>query len=428
MRFIPRGAEYRYYYKCLERYFIGKKIQTLSVAVLRIAFNLWGKEAVLRLFIGGNCFASLEVRSVLSHCTIRCTKKYVGTFYPIQRKQSLDDDLFFKMFRFRREHFCQMLTAMKVLRRMGFPCKFVDLVNIFGLLTNRICDVYHFPMDFLYFKFARKPNWFEIWKGHFPSLAQAFRDFGAPYDSLASIFDGHNLVCCRPGGLGNLNSRLDQGQFFSGEKANHSIKFMVAQFPNGMTTLSGPYKGSSHDSKWLRESLWTEILDEIFRLTGRRFSIFGDTGFLSYQITFKQWWKAMADTCSTRRETTRISCRGSGYISKIRLLAWRMSFRISATRMTCGLAADARIEAMRKQIFSWTFALHFISTNSLTPCVSACWSQWRIFCAWLKNKQQPAASPSRCPPPARVLQRQGTNRRKHKIKRTCFRWGLVAVL
>lgn len=224
--------------------------------------------------------------------------------------QSFDEDLFFKMFRFRREHFNRVLTAMKldgksilcgrkgtgsrnraqhfpadiclliVLRRMAFPCRFVDLVNVFGLPTNRICDIYHSTVDFLYFKFARKLNRFEIWKEHFPAFAQAFRDFGAPYDSLASIFDGHNVECCRPGGLGNLTSRVDQGELFSGEKANHSVKYMVAQFPNGMTALSGPYKGSSHDAKCLRESLWTEILHDIFLQTGRRFNIFGDAGFV----------------------------------------------------------------------------------------------------------------------------------------------------
>jgi hypothetical protein len=97
---------------------------------------------------------------------------------------------------------------------------------------------------------------------------------------MASIFDGHSIECCRPGGLGNLNSRVDQGELFSGEKANHSVKHMVAQFPNGMTALSGPYKGSSHGAKCLRESLWTEILHDILMQIGRRFNIFGDAGFV----------------------------------------------------------------------------------------------------------------------------------------------------
>ena len=174
VRFISRGAEYRYYYKCLERYFIGNQIKALSLAVL---------TQCIVLSRHGSCPSHIRRRRLL--CIIgtalcikslheRMTKKHVGTFYPTQHMQTFDDDLFFKMFRFRREHFYQVLTAMKldgsksilcgrkgpgiknraqyfpadlclmiVLRRMAFPCRFVDLVNIFGLPTNRICDIYH---------------------------------------------------------------------------------------------------------------------------------------------------------------------------------------------------------------------------------------------------------------------------------------------
>ena len=114
VRFIPRGAEYRYYYKSLERYFIGKQIKTLSLAVL--------VQCVV-LFRQGNCPSAFRRRKLL--CIIgstlcikslhdRMTKKYVGTFYPTQYMQSFDDDLFLKMFRFRREHFYKMLAAMKL--------------------------------------------------------------------------------------------------------------------------------------------------------------------------------------------------------------------------------------------------------------------------------------------------------------------------
>jgi hypothetical protein len=262
---MPRGADYRYYYKCLERYFVGKQIQTLSLAVLAqcvILFIQGSRRSTMdsstrrrkRLSIIGSalCIQSLHDKM---------TKKCVGTYYPTQGMQNFDEELFFKMYRFRRLHFYQMLAAMKLdgnksilcgrtgsgirnraqhfpadiclmimLRRMAFPCRFVDLVNFFGLPTNRICDIYHSTIDFLYFKFARKLNRFEIWKEHFPAFAQAFRDFGAPYDHLSAIFDGHNIECCRPGGLGNLNSQLDQSQLYSGEKANTASNIWLHSF------------------------------------------------------------------------------------------------------------------------------------------------------------------------------------------------------
>jgi hypothetical protein len=53
---------------------------------------------------------------------------------------------------------------------------------------------------------------------------------------------------------------------------------MVAQFPDGLTARSGPYKGSSHDSKCLLESNWMEILQDIHLELGRQFLIFCDAG------------------------------------------------------------------------------------------------------------------------------------------------------
>ena len=93
---------------------------------------------------------------------------------------------------------------------------------------------------------------------------------GAPYPNLICIFDGNFKGICRPGGLGNSGCRLDQSEMYTGEKAQHGIKYLVAQFPNGMTSLAGPFKGKAHDGAMLTESGWTQILAE--ELTVGRFS------------------------------------------------------------------------------------------------------------------------------------------------------------
>jgi hypothetical protein len=46
VRFIPRRAEHRYYYKSLERYFIGKQIQNFLSQFWCNALFFSGKEAV----------------------------------------------------------------------------------------------------------------------------------------------------------------------------------------------------------------------------------------------------------------------------------------------------------------------------------------------------------------------------------------------
>ena len=106
------------------------------------------------------------------------------------------------------------------------------------------------------------------------------KDFGAPYDNLVNIFDGHFVALCRPGGLGNIRSRLDQSELYTGEKAQHGMKYLVAQFPNGMTALSGPFKGKVHDGRMLRESGWTEHLHNMATAQdGIHYLMFGDAGF-----------------------------------------------------------------------------------------------------------------------------------------------------
>ena len=83
---------------------------------------------------------------------------------------------------------------MIVLRRMAYPIRFSDLVNIFGLPAHRICEIFHSTIDFLYLTYAQKLNRFEIWKDHFPAFAQEFKRFGAPYDNMINIIDGHNII------------------------------------------------------------------------------------------------------------------------------------------------------------------------------------------------------------------------------------------
>ena len=98
-------------------------------------------------------------------------------------------------------------------------------------------------------------------------FAAAFQPYGSPYKDLVGLVDGNLLAVCKPGGLGNWRSRLDQGQFFTGEKARHGIKQWGAFFPNGMMTLAGPLKGplfgNIHVSRIMRQSGWVALLRSI---------------------------------------------------------------------------------------------------------------------------------------------------------------------
>ena len=46
------------------------------------------------------------------------------------------------------------LCCMVVLRRLAFPCRFVDLVEEFGVPSNRLCDIFHATIDLIFDKYS----------------------------------------------------------------------------------------------------------------------------------------------------------------------------------------------------------------------------------------------------------------------------------
>ena len=120
---------------------------------------------------------------------------------------------------------------------------------------------------------------FSSWVPYFTTFAEIMKGYGSPYDDLVALTDGNFMGTCRPGGLGNKISRLDQSQFYTGEKARHGIKHLAAFFPNGMMALCGPFLGSVHDGRMVRESGWLEILRLASQYDGRPYKIFGDSAF-----------------------------------------------------------------------------------------------------------------------------------------------------
>ena len=209
--------------------------------------------------------------------------------------------LFFSRFRFRQPDLLRVLHAMGlygkrimvgkkghyayypaevgllvVLRRLAYPCRFSDLVQEFGIKSNRLCDIFHCMVDIIY-EMYHKFIEFETWMPFCDEFANVFRQYGAPFGDLIGLLDGNFAATCRPGGLGNVNSREDQSETYSGEKGQHEMKFMAAYFPNGMMATCGPFKGKVHDGRMFRESGWNEILATTSMF--RHYKLFGDCAF-----------------------------------------------------------------------------------------------------------------------------------------------------
>ncbi len=42
------------------------------------------------------------------------------------------------------------ICLMVILQRLAYPCRFVDLMNIFWIQSNRLCDIFHSTLDYLF--------------------------------------------------------------------------------------------------------------------------------------------------------------------------------------------------------------------------------------------------------------------------------------
>ena len=80
VRFMPREAEYRYYYKCIERYFMGKQIETLSHAVLAQCVVLFRQGCAPTSFRGRKLLCIIGSALFKSLCTIEWPKNMLECF------------------------------------------------------------------------------------------------------------------------------------------------------------------------------------------------------------------------------------------------------------------------------------------------------------------------------------------------------------
>ena len=151
-------------------------------------------------------------------------------------------------------------ALMILLRHLAFPSRFADHVDEFKMPSIRIGEAFHAMSDYLFVRYAHKLADICSWQDMFPAFAQAFANMQCPFDNNIAPIDGKFMSICRPGGLSNWLSDLDQSIFYSWKEKQHSIEFLASVFPNGMTFLHGPARGKDHDSSMLRTSGWLKVL------------------------------------------------------------------------------------------------------------------------------------------------------------------------
>ena len=123
-----------------------------------------------------------------------------------------------------------------VLERLAYPCRYSDLISIFGRPVPEISMISNTVIDYICEHHGcRISEWnHTILNQHaLQTYAEAVSDKGAALDNCFGFVDGTVRPFCRR----NTNQRI----VYNGHKRVHALKFQSIAFPNGpIANLYGP--------------------------------------------------------------------------------------------------------------------------------------------------------------------------------------------
>ena len=123
-----------------------------------------------------------------------------------------------------------------LLKRFAYPCRYGDMIPLFGRPVPVICMITNHVLDFIYNNHSMlitewnnsllRPNLLEVY-------ANAVHQKGAALQNCFGFIDGTVRPIAKPG----VNQRI----VYNGHKRVHSLKFQSVVIPNGMIAhLYGP--------------------------------------------------------------------------------------------------------------------------------------------------------------------------------------------
>jgi hypothetical protein len=123
-----------------------------------------------------------------------------------------------------------------LLRRFCYPCRYSDLVSMFGRPVPELSMITNQVVDFIYDQHAHRLT---QWNDQLLSpqclrrYAEAVARKGGALENCFGFIDGTVRAICRPGQMQRL--------VYNGHKRVHALKFQALALPNGLIgNLFGP--------------------------------------------------------------------------------------------------------------------------------------------------------------------------------------------
>ncbi|CAN7982950.1 unnamed protein product [Ixodes hexagonus] len=222
----------------------------------------------------------------------------------------LDDELFRSMFRFRKEHFEELVAGLRIpdsltsaqgvvvageealciaLRRLAYPNRWIDLEAVFGRSSSTLSSIATLVFRHIEATFGHLladlnvHRWLDL--DELEIMSQAVHAKGAPLTNCWGFIDGTARAICRPSEC--------QNEFFSGHKRHHVVKYQSLMCANGIICqLDGPFRGRRHDAGMMHDSCLYEKLQRLVR--GRSYVIYGDPAYPIRTLVLKPYGGAGA--------------------------------------------------------------------------------------------------------------------------------------
>jgi hypothetical protein len=166
------------------------------------------------------------------------------------------------------------------LRRLSYPCRYFDLMDIFGRSVSMISRIFNSTIRLIYRQWRHRLFWdpIRLNPGKLEEFHLAIRQQNAPCLTSFGFIDGTVRAVCRP--VDN------QEQIYNGHKRVHAMKYQSVATPDGIIVhLSGPFSGNRHDSRLFEMSGLPRILRAHAKGHGnRQLTLYGDPAYTLSEI------------------------------------------------------------------------------------------------------------------------------------------------
>lgn len=184
------------------------------------------------------------------------------------------DALQFPMY-FRTQHRCRFSAIYGLsllLKRLSYPCKFIDLKVYFGASEGTLCEIFNFMIDVMHQRFSHLLQLnVERMLGRIQRFTDAIVGKGCPLPHCWGFIDCTSRKICRP----SVNQRV----CYSGHEKYHCFKMQSIIAPNGLILdFYGPEPGSFHDMRVLALSNVIPKLEQLV-INDVNYYVYGDAGY-----------------------------------------------------------------------------------------------------------------------------------------------------